>query len=77
MKVLMHAFISSGLDYFNVLLTRTRVQERITPVLQLLHWLPMLFQIDFKVLLLVLNVLMVEGLLTYLTYSYPVNSQGP
>lgn len=57
----MHAFISSWLDYCNVLLTRTRVQEHITPVLQLLHWLPVLFQIDFKVLLFVFKCLNNRG----------------
>ncbi len=35
------------------LLTRTRKYEHITPVLRSLHWLPVTFRIDFKVLLLV------------------------
>ncbi len=34
-------------------LTRTRKSEHITPVLRSLHWLPVTFRIDFKVLLLV------------------------
>jgi len=34
-------------------LTRTRKYEHITPVLRSLHWLPVTFKIDFKVLLLV------------------------
>jgi len=33
-------------------LTRTRKYEHITPVLRSLHWLPVTFRIDFKVLLL-------------------------
>ncbi len=35
------------------ILTRTRKSEHITPVLRSLHWLPVTFRIDFKVLLLV------------------------
>ncbi len=35
------------------ILTRTRTSEHITPVLRSLHWLPVTFRIDFKVLLLV------------------------
>ncbi len=34
------------------ILTRTRTSEHITPVLRSLHWLPVTFRIDFKVLLL-------------------------
>ncbi len=33
------------------ILTRTRKSEHITPVLRSLHWLPVTFRIDFKVLL--------------------------
>ncbi len=36
-----------------MILTRTRKSEHITPVLRSLHWLPVTFRIDFKVLLLV------------------------
>ncbi len=35
------------------ILTRTRKYEHITPVLRSLHWFPVTFRIDFKVLLLV------------------------
>ncbi len=35
------------------ILTRTRKSEHITPVLRSLHWLPVTFRMDFKVLLLV------------------------
>ena len=34
-------------------LTRTKMREHITPVLASLHWLPVVFRIDFKILLLV------------------------
>ncbi len=35
------------------ILTRTRKSEHITPVLRSLHWLPVTFRVDFKVLLLI------------------------
>ena len=38
-------------------LTKTKLREHITPVLASLHWLPVVFRIDFKVLLLVYKAL--------------------
>ena len=42
-------------------LTRTRGREHITPVLKSLHWLPVCFRTDFKVLLLVFKCLNGHG----------------
>ena len=74
-----HAFISSRLDYCNALyaglsasslsrlqlvqnaaarlLTKTRRREHITPVLAALHWLPIRYRVDFKILLFVFKAL--------------------
>lgn len=48
-------------NYYSILAARVRTKTRgrahITPVLESLHWLPVCFRIDFKVLLLVFKCL--------------------
>ncbi len=65
-EMLIHAFVTSRLNYCNALLggcsarlinklqmalTRTRKYDHISPVLSTLHWLPIKHRIDFKILL--------------------------
>ncbi len=55
------------------ILTRTRKSEHIAPVLRSLHWLPVTFRIDFKVLLLFINHSMALDLNTLQICSININ----
>ena len=62
-ETLIHAFVTSKIDHYNILLsglvqnsaarplTGTHKHEHITPVLRDLHWLPVHERIRFKILL--------------------------
>ncbi len=96
---LVHAYMTSRLDYCNALLggcpvssisklqivqnaaarvlTRPRKYDHITPILQSLHWLPIKFRINYKILLLTykaLNGLAPAYLTSLLSRYYPTHS---